>query len=113
MKEFMMILRASSDFRDHQPTPEEAEATTKKWQSWIGNIAEQGKLIKTNEIGVDAKIINADSAVSEGPYVAEGEVVTGFMLLKADSAEDAASLADGCPILDAGGKIEIRDLVIY
>ncbi|MCK8522359.1 transcription initiation protein [Aquimarina sp. D1M17] len=113
MKEFMMILRASSDFRDYKPTPEEIEVNTKKWQSWIGNIAEQGKLIKTNEIGVDSKVINSDNAVSQGPYVVDGEVVTGFMLLKADSAEDAASLADGCPILDMGGKIEIRDLVVY
>ncbi len=109
----MMILRASSDSQEYKPTPEEMEANTKKWQNWIGNIAGQGKLIKTNEIGGDSKLIDSGSTISQGPYVKEGEVVTGFMLLNAESSEEAAKLADGCPILDVGGKIEIRNIVVY
>jgi hypothetical protein len=44
--------------------------------------------------------------------VADGagaDPLTGYILLTADSLDSAAELAKGCPILQAGGKVEVGE----
>ena len=36
---------------------------------------------------------------------------TGYSVLRADSLDDAVELAKGCPVLAAGGMIEVSETV--
>ncbi len=50
------------------------------------------------------------STVGSRGVVADGagaDPLTGYILLTADSLDSAADLAEGCPILQAGGKVEV------
>jgi hypothetical protein len=49
--------------------------------------------------------------VSEGIYVSEHETLGGNMIVKAESINEALNMAKGCPILNIGGTIEIRDTI--
>jgi hypothetical protein len=52
--------------------------------------------------------VGADGAASPGGGV---NPVTGYSLLTADSLDAAVVLAKGCPILAAGGSIEVAETI--
>jgi hypothetical protein len=54
------------------------------------------------------KVVKANKSVTNGPYVEIKESIGGMAIIKANSYEEAAEIAQGCPILEFGGNVEIR-----
>ena len=49
--------------------------------------------------------------VSEGPYRVNGrEIVGGYLLIKAIDFDEAVALMQTCPVFDADGFVEIREM---
>jgi len=107
MNEFMMIFRHGA-LGDYNPSPEEIQASIKRWQDWIGGIAAQGKFVATRRLGYDGKSITPDQVVTDGPYAEVKEMVGGYLIMKAESMEEAMEAAQKCPMLAEGGKVEVR-----
>jgi hypothetical protein len=110
MTEFMMIFR--NDYNPNfKPTPEQMQASIKQWQDWIGGIAAQGKFSSTNRLGFEGKTLKPNSIVTDGPYAEVKEMIGGYLIVKAADLNEAMQLANGCPILDIGGHVEVRNVV--
>ncbi|MBE7172502.1 MAG: transcription initiation protein [Williamsia sp.] len=110
MKEFMMLFRHEPNPAS-KPSPEQLQASIKKWQDWIGGIAAQGKFVATNQLGFEGKTVKSNKVVTDGPYAEIKEIVGGYLQIKADSLDEAVELADGCPILQVGGHVEVRNIM--
>ena len=96
------------------PTPEEIEEELKAWQDWMGGIGAQGKLQNPGEaLGFEGRTMHSDGSVTDGPYAELKEIVGGFMIVSAESIEEATELAKGCPALTNGGKVEVRDIIVF
>lgn len=106
----MMVFRFEPNF-DYQPTQEELNEQQQKWGAWIGGIAAQARLVSTNQLGFQGKQLHADQSAVNDLYVADNKIIGGNMIVKAASLDQAAELAKGCPILDMGGVVEIRDII--
>jgi hypothetical protein len=39
------------------------------------------------------------------------ESIGGFAIVKAESFDEAADLAKGCPVLNFGGNVEVREIM--
>ena len=39
------------------------------------------------------------------------EIVGGFTIVTANDLEEAIALTKGCPALDSGGKVEVREVM--
>ena len=50
--------------------------------------------------------------VHDGPYAEAKDVVNGFTLIDAKDLAQAVELSKGCPILEAGGSVEVRPVQI-
>lgn len=111
MKEFMMLFR--SEENTVHPAPEEMQAQIDLWQDWIGGIAAQGKFVGTNALGIEGKVVGPNNVVTDGPYIEMKEMVGGYIIVKADDIDDAVRLSEGCPTLSAGGKVEVRDVMVF
>jgi len=98
---------------EYQPTPEDIQAEIKKWQDWIGGIAAQGKFKSTDALGYTGKTLHADGGITDGPYAEMKEIVGGYLICQASSIDEALELSRGCPIFDIGGKVEVRDIMIF
>jgi hypothetical protein len=48
--------------------------------------------------------------VNDGPYAEARDVVNGCMLIEAMDLPQAVELSKGCPILEAGGSVEVRPI---
>jgi hypothetical protein len=110
MKDFVLIFRQPS-YDYSKTSPNEMQSLAKKWQDWVGGIRAQGKLVSNgNRLALEGKVLKAGGVVTDGPFVEIREILGSFIVVKADSLEDATTLAHGCPALEAGGSVEIRPI---
>ena len=108
MKDFLLIYR--SDFSP-VPTssPEEMQASTKRWMDWIGSVAAQNKLTdRGNRLNAQAKVVRPHDVVTDGPYMEIKEAIGGYSIVKAETMDEAVEIAKGCPIYLVGGNVEVR-----
>ncbi len=112
MKDFLLIFR--NDFNAMpKRSPEEMQANTKRWMDWVGSIAAQNKLTdRGNRLEQAGKVVRGTNIVTDGPYAEIKESIGGYTMVKADSLEAAAELAFGCPILEVGGNVEVREISV-
>jgi hypothetical protein len=114
MNEFMLIFRRDHETKENQPSPEEMQASIKRWQDWKGSLAAQNKLVSQgNRLHAEGRVITTDKVVINGPYAEIKEAIGGFIVIRARDFEEAAELAKDCPVLRAPwkGNVEVRMLV--
>ena len=83
-------------------TPEEAQQVMNAWGAWFGALG-AAVIDGGNPVG------KSYTVNSEGSLIAGGGAnpASGYSLVEASSVEDAHAKAKGCPLLKAGGSIEI------
>jgi len=82
--------------------PEEAKKVMDAWGSWFGALG-AAVIDGGNPVG-KSSTVKSDGSLSEG---GGPNPVSGYSLIEASSLEDAHRKARGCPLLKAGGSIEI------
>lgn len=108
----MFVFRQAS-YDQTNTSKEEIDAINKKWYNWIGGIAAQGKLKKQGaRLEVAGKVLKPGGVITDGPFVEIRERLGGFIVVTADSLDEATTLAHGCPALDADGSVEIRPILV-
>ena len=86
-------------------TDAEREKTMQAWGAWFGKLGD--KMVDAgNPFSAHAKNLS-NGSIHDG---AVGTPATGYSILKADSLNDAADLAQGCPVLQSGGKITVYEI---
>ncbi len=110
MKEFLFAFRADYS-KMGERSPEQMQASMKKWMDWISGIAAQDKLVdRGNRLESAGKVLKPDNLITDGPYTEIKETLAGYTMVKADSLEEATELAKGCPVLETGGSVEVREI---
>jgi hypothetical protein len=87
-------------------TPEteaEQQAVMAAWTGWFQTLG-QAVADPGNPFG-PSKAVSADGAVGDGGP----SRLTGYSIVTADSLDAAADLAKGCPVLAAGGGVEVYE----
>ncbi|HEX9511071.1 MAG TPA: YciI family protein [Puia sp.] len=112
MKEFLLVFRRDFVTKAVQPSPEQIQGMMKPWQDWMGSLAAQNKLADAgNRLNSEGRVVKPNNVVTNGPYVETKEAIGGYIIIKAADMDEAAELAKGCPILQIGGNVEVRNLV--
>lgn len=108
MKEFLLIFRLSNA-SNVKPSPEQIQER----MNWLAGIAAQNKLAdKGNTLStVHAKTIMPDNVVTDGPYTEIKEFISGYVIVKTETIEEAVEFAKGNPIFKLGGNIEVREVL--
>jgi hypothetical protein len=113
MKEFALLFR-QPDYDYSDVSPKDFEAITRKWQDWINNLKSTERLVNNGtRLTQEGKVLRAGGVITDGPFVEIRERLGSFLVVKAESLEEATTLAHGCPALDAGGSVEIRPIFQY
>lgn len=108
LQDFMLLCRNKPS--NQQPTPEQLTAM-QQWGAYIGSIAAQAKLVSTSRFGFEGNLIDSSLAVTSGISIANNETLTGNMVVKATSLQEATEIAKGCPVLALGGSVEVRNTI--
>lgn len=111
MKNFLFVYR--SEPATEAPSPEQMQEVMSLWMAWLGSIGAQNKLVdKGNSLKSAGKVVKTGGAITDGPYTEIKETIGGYSIVQADSIEEAAELAKGCPIFANGGNVEVREINI-
>lgn len=114
MSEFILLYRATTDARrESMGTPERAQQSMQKWLGWMRDLETRGHLKDAGQpLDGGGKVVRGTSKdVVDGPYAETKDLIGGYSIVKADTIEQAAELAKGCPILDGGGSVEVRPVM--
>lgn len=108
MKEFLLIFRLSS-IPTSSPSPEQMQER----MNWLASVAAQNKLAdKGNRLAyTNAKTVKPGDIVTDGPFTEIKEFITGYMVVKTATIEEAVELAKANPILKMGGSVEVRTIL--
>lgn len=88
------------------PDPEEVKQVMDAWEAWFR--------------GIGASVVDAGNPVgpsktlkSDGSVAGDGGAnpASGYSIVEASSHDDAVDKARGCPILSAGGSIEVCEIM--
>ena len=82
--------------------PADAKATMDAWGAWFGSMG--GSVIDGGNPVGKSSTVRSDGTLVDG---GGANPASGYSLIEASSLEDARKKAAGCPILKAGGTIEI------
>lgn len=116
MEKYMLIFRntPTTEAEFQNLSPEDMQAELDKWGQWIGGIAAQGKMVSTDALDHTGKIVKGSKhVVTDGPFVESKELVSGFLILSAESIDEAIELSKGCPIYEIEGSVEVRPLMNF
>lgn len=94
-------------------SPEQIQAWMKQTMDWIGGIAAQNKFVGGNGLPFDnAKVVHHNNVVTDGPFGEIKETIGGYIIVKADSVEEAVAFAKGSPVLQGeGNTVEVRRIM--
>ena len=108
MDEFMLIFRHEDGKK--VASPEQIQVWMKQTMDWIGGIAAQNKFEAGNGLFFeDSRVVQHKGIVTNGPFGDIKETIAGYVIVKADSADEAVEFAKGCPVLQGeGNTVEVR-----
>jgi len=110
MDEFILIFRHEDGMK--VASPEQIQVWMKQTMDWIGGIAAQNKFSGGNGLPFDdAKVVWHNNVVTNGPFGEIKETIGGYIIVKAESVEEAVEFAKGSPVLQGNGNsVEVRKI---
>jgi hypothetical protein len=96
---------------------EQIQHVSEKWFAWFTELNEKGHLKALNSPlqgtgnAIRGKVIKGKrKIITDGPCAEIMGILAGYMIIEAQDLERAVELAKGCPILEAGGSVEVRPI---
>lgn len=90
-----------------QPESEEEVAKVlDAWGNWFGSMG-AAVVDGGNPVG-KSSTVNPDGSVADD---GGANPASGYSLIEAANLDDALAKAKGCPILDAGGSVEVAEVI--
>lgn len=111
MDEFILIFRHEDGSKI--ASPEQMQIWMKQTMDWIGGIAAQNKFCGGNGLPFDtAKVVHHNNVITNGPFGEIKETIGGYVIVKAESIDEAVEFAKGSPVLQGNGNtVEVRKIM--
>jgi hypothetical protein len=105
---YMLIFRGTDWYKDL--SPEEMQKVSDNWMAWFKGLTEQGKAVAGNPLEREGKIVAGKNGriISDGPFAETKETIGGYFLLKVGTLDEAVGIAQQCPGLAYGIRVEVR-----
>ena len=89
-------------------SPEEIQENLDRFTAWFKQLRNDGKFKGGGPLAYDRKIVTDRKAVVDGPFAETKEAIAGFLIIEADSLEQAVQIAQDCPGFKFGQTVELR-----
>jgi hypothetical protein len=113
MPNYMLFLHQDLE-RPRPATPDDFMPMIKEYAAWADKMRTEGHMKGGEKLADDAgKVIRHKGGrvtVTDGPYAESKELVGGYFVLSAKDYDEVCQLAESCPHLKFGGRIEIRQI---
>jgi len=101
MAKYLMVFHGGA-----MPEPAEMPAVMKAWGDWLGGMG-AAVVDGGNPVGQSATVLSDGSVKQDGGV----NPVSGYTIVEAASQDAALAHAKACPVLDAGGSVEVAEAI--
>lgn len=108
MKEYLLLLRAGRPMATK--TEAESKAEMQAWGIYMSGLGEKGQLVGGLPLVSGGAVVSSKGTSSEPVKSVTEGIVGGYLIVKADSPEQAAEIAKSCPHIANEGNIEVREI---
>lgn len=95
---------------DHGLSPEEMQRVLDSTMAWFARLHEQGRVKAAQPLFDEGKVVSGSGGknMTDGPFAEAKESVGGYLVLSEGPFDEALAIARTWPMLDHGGKVEVR-----
>lgn len=105
-----VLLLKSGEYTGY--SPEEMQKILERYIGWMNQLRSEGRYRAGEELNRTGRVLRSQGKrVVDGPFTETKEAVGGFFLIEAKDYDEAVSISRGCPHLEYGGEIEIREVI--
>ncbi len=108
MKEYLLLLRAGKPAASK--TEAEQKAETQAWGAYMGGLGKKGQLVAGLPLVPGGSVISAKGISAEPVKSGAEGIVGGYLIVKANSLDEAGEIAKSCPHITNEGNIEVREI---
>jgi hypothetical protein len=111
MEKFLLLIREDVK-KESESSGEELDASILTMTKWVEELAESGNYISGEPLQAFGKLVTKDVILSDGPFIEAKEAISGYVFVKAENINQAASIAQSCPeVLTGKVVIEVRPII--
>ena len=112
MSQFMLLVRGGDEVWA-KFTPEQAQQAMQMYYDWSTRLRNEGRYVSADQLKDGGNVIRVrdGQAAVDGPYTETKEGVGGYFIIQASDSAEANTIAKGCPVLQHGGAVEVREIV--
>lgn len=94
-------------------SPEEMQEVASQMMAWFKRLSDKGIAQAGRPLDNSGKVVSGKNGrvVTDGPFAESKEAVGGYFLLQVDTMDEAVAIAQECPMLPHGGKVEVRQVL--
>jgi hypothetical protein len=108
MPNYLCLQRSLPADDADKPSPAEMQEMYGKFSAWMEKFRDN--LVDTGGRLGDGKLVTAESA-GDGPFVEVKELVGGYMIVSAESFDQAVEVASACPgLVRPGSGVEVIEI---
>jgi len=98
---------------DRELSTDELQQTMDKVMAWFEGLNECGRIKGAQPLGGQGRVISGTDGrfVVDGPFTETKEAVGGYLVLQADSLDEAVEIARSMPTLRYGISVEVRPIL--
>jgi hypothetical protein len=105
---YLLIFRSTDWYQGL--SPEQMQQVADNWMAWFNRLKTEGKCAGGNPLEREGKIVGKNRVVSDGPFAESKESIGGYFLLTVGSMDEAVAIAQQCPGLPFGIRVEVRPI---
>jgi hypothetical protein len=104
----MLIFRGNDWHRGL--SPEQMQKVADQWMAWFNGLKDDGRAVAGNPLEPEGRIVSGRNGqvVSDGPFAESKEAIGGYFLLNVGTMDEAVAIAQQCPGLPHGIRVEVR-----
>ena len=112
MDKFLFLIREDLKAREEMGQ-EQFERNLQLMTRWVESMAQSGNYVSSDPLLATGKYVTTKQVVSDGPFIDAKEAISGFILTRAQSLEQAVSIAQTCPLVINGvAAVEVRPVLM-
>jgi len=111
MNNYIVLFR-EPDGREEPHSAEEISRHRANWSNWFAEWNERGRIAGGSGLTLQGRILFGNDRVVQDIHRSGTEIVGGFLLLKAETLDEAARILRACPIFEFDGYAEVRELQV-